>query len=111
MPVKDGPFDNMAPTPEQAALLQELPHRVQSAVAYLQSHSERTGERYTEIEPKHLRIGVNSAMIEASAMGRLLMSKGIITSAEYYDSVILVWREEVASYQRTLAEIDPRITI
>lgn len=111
MPRKDGQFEGMAPTPEQVELLRSLPHRVQSAIAFLMSNAENSRQRYPECEPKHLRVGVNSAMIEASAMGRLLMSKGIITSKEYYDSLILLWQEELRSYQDRLHQIDPRINV
>lgn len=33
--------------------------------------------------PKHLRVGVNSALVCCAAIGRLLIDKGLITFEEY----------------------------
>ena len=37
--------------------------------------------------PKHLRVGVNSAMCEHAALVRLLIEKEIITEEEYRDAI------------------------
>jgi predicted LPLAT superfamily acyltransferase len=110
MPMKDDQFTPM-PNPEQAALMQELPQRVQSAIAFLDGHLTLLGKRHQSLEPKHLRVGVNSALVEASALGRLMLSKKLITAEEYFDMIIAVWREEVERYQALLTDIDPKIKI
>lgn len=106
MPIKDDQYPPI-PSPEQEAKIQSLGHRVQSAVAFLESRPER----YAEIEPKHLRVGVNSAIIETSALARLLMQKQVFTADEFFEMSIKVWEEEVASYNRRLAQIDPRLSV
>jgi hypothetical protein len=112
MPRKDGQYEKMIPTPEQAELLRSLPHRVQSAIAFIADNRARTGKRYESLEPKHLRVGINNALVEASAIGRLLMEKGIITPAEYYDSIIELLEEEVRRYQEDVtAEFGPSVVI
>jgi hypothetical protein len=54
-------------------------------------------------EPKHLRVGVNQALIETGALGWLLIKKGLITDQEYYDSILELMRKEVISYERRLS--------
>lgn len=76
-------------------------HAMQSAVAYFM---ESGLARSKETTPKHLRVGVNSAMMETSALGRLLMAKGIITEHEYYKSLADGMEAEVASYEQMLPD-------
>lgn len=38
----------------------------------------------SQASPKHLRVGVNSAMLQQSALVRLLIAKGVFTWAEYF---------------------------
>jgi hypothetical protein len=62
--------------------------------------------------PKHLRVGVNSAMVVHSALARLRIARGVLTEAEYLESMAEVMREEVASYERTLtAQIGRKVTL
>ena len=110
MPKKDFVI-NPIPTVEQAQALIELPHRVQSAIAFLQGHYFSQGQRFPQLEPKHLRVGVNSCMVETSGLARLLVSKEIITAAEYFDSIIAMWEEEVDSYRARIKEINPKLEI
>jgi hypothetical protein len=99
------------PAPEVAAKLAKLTHQVQSAVAFLQQHAASSGKRFPECEPKHLRVGVNSALIEASALARLLLAKRLITSAEYFGSLVVTWEQERDAYLATLKAIDPRFSL
>jgi hypothetical protein len=39
-----------------------------------------------ETTPKHLRVGVNSAMVGNAALAKLLIEKGIFTEAEYFQA-------------------------
>lgn len=83
-------------------------HGMQSAVAYFM---ESDLARSKETTPKHLRVGVNSAMMEASALGRLLIAKGVITEREYYKSIAEGMEAEVKSYEAKLpAEFQGKIT-
>lgn len=52
---------------------QKLLHAMQTGVAF---KIEKEGK---EIEPKHLRVGVNAALVQTSATANLLMKKGLIT--------------------------------
>jgi hypothetical protein len=100
-----------APTPEQAAEYEQLAHRVQSAVAFFEGRRDAFGERYAEVEPKFLRVGVNSAMVETTAIARLLFRKGVFTAAEYWETMLECWREEVDRYQQRVKAIDGRLNI
>ncbi len=99
------------PTPAQAARYESLAHRVQSAIALLEGRREAFGERYAEAEPKHLRVGVNSALVSTSALARLMFRKGLMTAVEYYDTLIEAWEQEVDSYRERIKRIDPRLEI
>ena len=68
-------------------------HAMQSGVAVCM-------ERGTaETTPKHLRVGVNSAMVNDAAIARLLIGKGIITLAEYEGAVADEMEREVKRYE------------
>lgn len=110
MPIKDDQFTPI-PSPSQAAEMQLLSHRVQSGIAFLMSNAEMHGKRFPQCEPKHLRVGINSAMIEASALARLMLAKKICTADEYFEMIIQVWREEVERYQADVAAINPILRI
>lgn len=85
-------------TPEQrrvAELTQEyldLVHAMQSGVAAEMEHTDQA-------TPKHLRVGVNS-----SALGALLIRKGLITEVEYAEAMRDGIAAEVGAYQRRLSE-------
>lgn len=78
---------------EKKARYRELCHAMQSGVAFVMQHEPG------ETTPKHLRVGVNSALLDSSATARLLMQKGVFTEDEYYDALIEVFEEEVDRYQ------------
>jgi hypothetical protein len=99
------------PTAEQASALETLGHRVQSAVAFFEGRRDAFGERCAETESKHLRVGVNSALVETAALARLMFRKGLISAAEYYDTLIEAWEQEVDSYRARIKQIDPRLEI
>jgi len=54
--------------------------------------------------PKHLRVGVNSAMVEHTALTRLLIDKGVITEQEWYSALADAMEREKAIYERELEE-------
>lgn len=57
-----------------------------------------------ETSPKHLRVGVNSALCDASAIGALLIKKGIITELEYYTAITEEMEREKARYENRIRE-------
>lgn len=105
MPKRDDQF-TPAPTIHQLATLEKLQHQVQSAVGFLETYAKNKGERFPECEPKFLRVGVNSAMIETSALAQLLLAKKVITNTEYFDMLITQWESERDSYLEQLRKID-----
>lgn len=54
--------------------------------------------------PKHLRVGVNSAMCEHAAMVRLLIEKGIITAEEYRDAITDEFNRELERMEKQINE-------
>jgi hypothetical protein len=73
-------------------------HAVQTGVAYKMQYDPG------ETSPKHLRTGVNSAMVETSALVQLLVDKGIITDGEWYKTLADFAERERDTYQRELSE-------
>lgn len=94
--------------PRIMARYEQLMHAMQSGVAALEGMAANGQCRCAELEPKHLRAGVNSALIETSSLVRLLVEKGVFTWAEYWASVIVTLEADVASYERKIAEITGR---
>lgn len=73
-------------------------HAMQSGVAQkmvIDSH---------ETDPKHLRTGVNSAMVSDKAIANLLINKGIITKAEYINELANCMEDEVKMYEKELSD-------
>lgn len=57
-----------------------------------------------EESPKHLRVGVNAALVQNSGLGALLINKGLITSEEYAKAMAEGMEMEVARYEAILTE-------
>lgn len=85
-------------TEEQSARYQAATHAMQTGVEYYK-HVNGAG-----CEPKHLRVGVNSAMVETSAIAKLLIDKGVITAEEHAEALIAGMEAEAASYEKLLAD-------
>jgi hypothetical protein len=77
----------------------QLAHAMQSGVA-TEMHLPYT----KQTDPKHLRVGVNSAMVDAGALAGLLIRKGIITELEYVQAIRDGMAAEVEAYQQRLTE-------
>jgi hypothetical protein len=85
---------------------QELRERYASAM-----HAVQSGVA-TEIElgissgtsPKHLRVGINSAMVDTGALATLLVKKGVITEEEHLEALAESAEREKASYEERLTE-------
>ncbi|MCI0527909.1 MAG: hypothetical protein L0Y56_10780 [Nitrospira sp.] len=75
-----------------------LCHAMQTGVAWDLEKDPSSGT------PKHLRVGINTAMSDHGALVALLVKKGIITDDEYTDFLIEFMTREKNSYERKLYE-------
>ena len=57
-----------------------------------------------ETAPKHLRVGVNSAMVQHAALTRLLIDKGLITEQEYFTAQADMMERERDGYQQEVSQ-------
>ena len=73
-------------------------HAMQSAVAAKMAIDP------AETTPKHLRVGVNSAMCDQAALVQLLVAKGVITIEEYGDAITQEMAREVERYKQWFAQ-------
>jgi hypothetical protein len=71
----------------------DLAHAMQSGVAAKMALDP------SETTPKSLRVGVNSAMCDSSALARLLIAKGVITEGEYVGAITDEMAREVERYR------------
>lgn len=71
-------------------------HAMQSGVAMKMNYDP------DDTSPKHLRVGVNSALCDQAALVRLLVEKGIITQAEYEAAITDEMGREVERYEQWL---------
>jgi hypothetical protein len=74
-------------------------HGMQSAVAF---ENSRLPAGYDFA--KHLRVGVNSAMVETAALALLLIEKGIFTEQEWNETLRLLMNNELSRYEDRLPE-------
>lgn len=87
-------------SPETEGLWREikaLQHAMQSGVA------ERLHFDPSDTTPKHLRVGINAAMVEHGALAKLLIDKGVIGEREYLGAVRDMMKLEVERYQAELS--------
>ena len=75
----------------------ELCHAMQSGVASKMEYDDR------ETQPKHLRVGVNSALVSNGALVALLIDKGVFTQAEYEAKLNEYMEQEVKRYEVDLS--------
>lgn len=68
-------------------------HGMQAGVSLDETHDP------TNLFPKHLRVGINSALTESAALARLLVKKGVITEEEYFTAIVDGAERELASYE------------
>lgn len=77
-----------------AAELGEMPHLPLS----------KTGADAAAATPKHLRVGVNSCLVNDLAIARLLIEKGVFTLAEYHEAIAEAMESEQARYEQILSD-------
>jgi len=73
-------------------------HAVQAGVA---TKMELGGDQTTT--PKHLRVGINSALVDCSAVAGLLIRKGLFTEEEYLEALADAAERERDSYEAELS--------
>lgn len=56
-----------------------------------------------EVDPKHLRTGLNAAMSDHGALVGLLVARGVFTEAEYFEAIRLQMNKEADGYQAELS--------
>ena len=75
--------------------------KMQAGVAFLMNHPDRT----RETDPKHLRAGINSAMVDSSALASLLIKKGVISEKEYLTALAEGAEAEAGAYEKRVQDI------
>jgi len=76
---------------------ENLCHAMQTGVAY------KINIDASETSPKHLRVGVNSALVETSALVKLLIDKGLISEQDFWELMVSMMQSEVNLYQDFLS--------
>lgn len=72
-------------------------HAMQSGVASKMAFDP------AETTPKHLRVGVNSAMSDHGALAKLLIDRGVITEGEYLSAIADAMEREKDQYEREIS--------
>jgi hypothetical protein len=72
-------------------------HAMQSGIAMLTHYAPKL------TEPKHMRVGIDSALLTSEALVKLLIAKGMLTEAEYVKALADAHEAEVC---RTEAELE-----
>jgi hypothetical protein len=92
-------------TAEDRGRYMRAAHAMQSGVAL---DHERNGTH--DATPKHLRVGINSAMVDTGAMAELLIGKGLITRDEYEKAIADMMEREVRLYRKRLG-VGPNVDL
>jgi hypothetical protein len=83
-------------------------HAMQSGVAM----EINDPDRQFVTEPKHLRVGVNAALVDHGSLVKLLVAKGVITDDEYLRAIAEGMEREKADYEKRLSDkLGRRITL
>ncbi|GAB3884445.1 hypothetical protein [Terrabacter terrigena] len=73
-------------------------HAMQSGVAM-----EMQDPTIKATDPKHLRVGVNSAQVGQAALAQLLIARGIFTLDEYLEALAVEAEAEAERYRARLS--------
>lgn len=76
-------------------------HRMQTGVAVKMGHDPQL----PEVQPKHLRVGINSAHASIDGLSALLLEKGLFTEAEYLGAMVKAMAREADRYEEEVREI------
>lgn len=86
--------------------IQDDVNRYQAALHAMQSGVKQEmsmPHRASATEPKHLRVGVNAAMVDHAGLISLLIDKGLFTQAEYTRYIADAMETEKARYESELS--------
>jgi hypothetical protein len=85
---------------------QRAMHSVQAGVKMTMAKDESDGIEPDRMHtsPKHLRVGVNSSLMETGVLTHLLVKKGIITFKEFLTNLAEMAESEKARYEEQLSE-------
>lgn len=75
---------------------QSAQHAMQAGVALMVSYEPG------ETQPKHLRVGINTALCDNAALARLLIEKGIITEDDFVKAITQEMNREVQRYKERI---------
>jgi len=74
-------------------------------------HDQATDPKFNVAMPepvqrhfKHERTGINTALVEISAVAKLLIDKGVFTEQEYWQKLCEHMEHEVKRYEKLLTE-------
>lgn len=82
-------------------------HGIQTGVKFEMERGHSTAHT-----PKHLRVGIDSAMVNDAALAHLLVKKGVFTQEEYAEELRLEANRELDRYEDRILEIyGVRITL
>ncbi len=90
-------FDTILSEDEARQRYEAAAYAMQSGVAMRMNYD------VDSTAPKHLRVGVNSAMVDSSALAELLIHKGVITPAEYLTALCYGMEREAKLYEELLS--------
>jgi len=82
------------PSADEERYLRAL-HALQSGVAFEMNYTDTQ----SATQPKHLRVGVNNALVQHSALVKLLVEKDLFTQEEYWKAVADAMEDEVKFYE------------
>lgn len=83
----------------------DLLHAMQSGVrAEIELTEPAAAHGTLSHSPKHLRVGINSALTQCSSLATLLIEKGVVTELEYWRAQVSGFRDEVARFEQKLSE-------
>lgn len=80
-------------------------HAMQSGVMFEIELSKKKGQKEQSIEPKHLRVGINNALCDHTALINLLIEKGVFTKLEYVKAAALEMELEKKRYEDRINEV------
>lgn len=104
----------MERTPEQLEKLKQyqyecnaILHGIQTGIAQLMGMGKAN-----DTTPKHLRVGLNNALVEHGALVRLLIEKRIIDEWEYFEMYKKMLIEERTRYEEEISSyLGAKITL
>jgi hypothetical protein len=80
-------------------------HGMQAGVALEEARGAKN------MTPKHLRVGVNSAMVDSAALALALIRKGVLTEEEYFEALAETAEREKEAYEERLSVGGVKVTL